>query len=126
MIATYFELKDKLDKEKSLIYDTEFNYSFNEVINYLRLELEDFLYNHIEWEHIELEAFTSNLSELTIDTLIKLALNFDYANDFNDWILYMQNCSDYSLYELECFEEHYQSLLPFEENLENFLTHLKQ
>lgn len=126
MIATYFELKDKLDKDKSLIYDIEFNYSFNEVINYLRLELEDFLYNHIEWEHIELEAFTSDLSELTIDTLIKLALNFDYANDFNDWILYMQSMSDYSIYELENFEEHYQNLLTFEENLENFLTHLKQ
>lgn len=39
---------------------------------------------------------------------------------FDDWILYMQNCSDYSLYELECFEEHYQNLLTFEENSDNF------
>lgn len=50
----------------------------------------------------------------------------DYIYYFDDWILYMQNCSDYSLYELECFEEHYQNLLTFEENLENFLTYLKQ
>lgn len=125
MIQTYFELKDRLDKNNLLIYDDEFNYNFNELVNCIRLELEDFLYNHIEWEHIELEAFTSNLSELKIDTLIELALNFDYSNDFNDWILYMQNCSDYSLYELECFEEHYQNLLTFEENTEIFINNLK-
>lgn len=56
----------------------------------------------------------------------KTEVEFYELNEFDDWIMYMQNCSDYSLYELECFEEHYQNLLTFEENLENFLTYLKQ
>lgn len=71
--------------------------------------------------NIELKSKSIDFAIRLIDELIDNSIY-----DFNDWILYMQNCSDYSLYELECFEEHYQNLLSFEENLDNFLTQLKQ
>jgi len=47
----------------------------------IKLEIEyikDFLYNHIEWENIEIDAKTTNLDNLHFNDLQKLAYNYGY------------------------------------------------
>lgn len=78
MITKFYELKERLKENKLLINDVDFNYELNELINHLRLDIEDFLYSHIEWEHIELDAKTDNLKNLDLENLIELALNYNY------------------------------------------------
>jgi hypothetical protein len=78
MITKYYKLKQELKENKLLINDVDFNYELNELINYLTLDIEDFLYSHIEWEHIELDAKTDDLKNLELEELIELALNYNY------------------------------------------------
>lgn len=41
-------------------------------------QYEDFLYSHIEWEHIELDANTDDLTTLSFERLERLALQFGF------------------------------------------------
>ena len=47
----------------------------------MKIEIEymkDFLYNHIEWENIEIDANTSDLDNLDFNNLQKIAYNYGY------------------------------------------------
>ena len=46
--------------------------------NKKRNDFKDFLYNHIEWEHIEKDAKTKNLNLLPFRILKTLAINYGF------------------------------------------------
>ncbi len=52
-----------------------------------RHDMEDFLYNHIEWEHIEMDLAeqydveNGDLDELTLAELEELAEKYDYEDE---------------------------------------------
>lgn len=74
----YKRLQKELKSNPSIINDEKFVYTFNEVRQSLIEEYKDYLYNHIEWEHILLDAETENLDLLSFNQLEKLAIDYDY------------------------------------------------
>jgi len=48
----YNELKEQLDNNSYLALNEKFTYTFNEARQSLIKDYQDYLYNHIEWEHI--------------------------------------------------------------------------
>lgn len=76
----YKKLKEELIKNPLLIKDEQFNYDINECRNALIKDYKDFLYSHIEWEHIELDAQTDNLDLLSFNQLEKLAIDYNYLD----------------------------------------------
>jgi hypothetical protein len=74
----YNQLKEELKSNPLIIKDEQFNYNINEVRNALIEDYKDFLYSHIEWEHIEQDAQTNNLDLLSFNQLEKLAIDYDY------------------------------------------------
>ena len=74
----YKRLQKELKSNPSIISDEKFNYTINEVRQSLIKEYKDYLYNHIEWEHILLDAETENLDLLSFNQLEKLAIDYDY------------------------------------------------
>lgn len=47
-------------------------------MNTIQQAFKDYLYNHIEWEHIELEAKTDNLDLLSLERLTELAIKYGF------------------------------------------------
>ena len=74
----YKRLQKELKSNPSIISDETFNYNINEVRQSLIKEYKDYLYNHIEWEHILLDAETENLDLLSFKQLEKLAIDYGY------------------------------------------------
>ena len=74
----YKRLQKELKFNPSIISDETFNYNINEVRQSLIKEYKDYLYNHIEWEHILLDAETENLDLLSFKQLEKLAIDYGY------------------------------------------------
>ena len=74
----YKRLQKELKSNPSIINDEKFVYTFNEVRNVLIKEYKDYLYNHIEWEHILLDAETEYLDLLSFNQLEKLAIDYGY------------------------------------------------
>jgi len=74
----YKRLQKELKSNPSIINDERFIYTFNEVRQSLIKEYKDYLYNHIEWEHILLDAETEYLDLLSFKQLEKLAIDYDY------------------------------------------------
>ena len=74
----YKRLQKELKSNPSIINDEKFVYTFNEVRQSLIKEYKDYLYNHIEWEHILLDAETEYLDLLSFNQLEKLAIDYDY------------------------------------------------
>jgi hypothetical protein len=74
----YRNLKEELKHNPLLIHDKDFNYNINECKNALLNEYKDFLYSHIEWEHIELDAKTDNLDLLSFNQLESLAVSYNF------------------------------------------------
>ena len=74
----YRRLQKELKSNLSIINDEKFVYTFNEVRNVLIKEYKDYLYNHIEWKHILLDAETEYLDLLSFNQLEKLAIDYGY------------------------------------------------
>ena len=74
----YKRLQKELKSNPSIINDERFIYTFNEVRQSLIKEYKDYLYNHIEWEHILLDAETEYLDLLSFNQLEKLAIDYGY------------------------------------------------
>ena len=74
----YKDLKEQLDSNSYLALNERFIYTFNEVRQSLIKEYKDYLYNHIEWEHILLDAETEYLDLLSFNQLEKLAIDYGY------------------------------------------------
>ena len=74
----YKRLQKELKSNPSIINDEKFVYTFNEVRQSLIKEYKDYLYNHIEWEHILLDAETEYLDLLSFNQLEKLAIDYGY------------------------------------------------
>ena len=74
----YKRLQKELKSNPSIINDEKFVYTFNEVRQSLIKEYKDYLYNHIEWEHISLDAETEYLDLLSFNQLEKLAIDYGY------------------------------------------------
>ena len=74
----YRRLQKELKSNPSIINDEKFVYTFNEVRQSLIKEYKDYLYNHIEWEHILLDAETEYLDLLSFNQLEKLAIDYGY------------------------------------------------
>ena len=74
----YRRLQKELKSNPSIISDETFNYNINEVRQSLIKEYKDYLYNHIEWEHILLDAETEYLDLLSFNQLEKLAIDYGY------------------------------------------------
>lgn len=74
----YKRLQKELKFNPSIISDETFNYNINEVRQSLIKEYKDYLYNHIEWEHILLDAETEYLDLLSFNQLEKLAIDYGY------------------------------------------------
>jgi len=74
----YRRLQKELKSNPSIINDKKFVYTFNEVRQSLIKEYKDYLYNHIEWEHILLDAETEYLDLLSFNQLEKLVIDYGY------------------------------------------------